>query len=409
MPLDIRFTATRPEECSRRTGMSPYVPTLGHVASAWDLYRSAAVYSDDGRLVNACITDIETVEGFNRVVFGTVRTYRDFEACELALQALLFHEYIEIIVPTIKVEYAFANAKGNSATTISYLRPDKFVRSDGCFNLFGLADTADFLCATDYAYALDRIVIQQSRSIQSLEGQSVDSLEQSLGPLNAAIANVSTSVAMDLKVPGYFIGADQPLGTHDSFFSAFYSRVAISLQEHVKSAPGLGYSVRIPPLLAVVLDRAATRAALPRAITELRGELDRVRAELCEFDEMIRSNESQTALERKCVHIHESFAAVVPESRLELGARMLARTWSLIKPIRSAYNIAVNPVALSPSQLEKLASDVKAAVIENASLVDRTVTAATFSRLLRAANFRALIARHFSDREMSALTADQGK
>jgi hypothetical protein len=398
VPLRVQFAVKRPDEARVRTGGFSHIPTLGHPATAWDNYRSVAVESDDPRLVNTCITDIHTLEGFCRVYFGQVRDYQDIEAAELALQAFLFHEDIQIIVPTAKVEVA--PASNGQIPFFSYLRPDKGVRPQACFDLFQQANSCDWLCAVDYLYSKENVIYGQLDRSQALVGQR---LEQALTkiPNPTQTQLIGRSVAIDLKVPGYFFGTDSL--TTDNFVTRLYERVAISLEHNTKAVPTLGLNIHVPPLLAIVLHRASNRNDLPAATVELRSELDRVRAELCEFDHMVRTEESQQHLEKKCREIEEAFAAIVADSRLDRGARTLGKIWSLNRPVRSAYNIATNPTALSPEALSKLMSEIQSAVTQNLSLVDRTITSAMFSRLLRTDNNRKLLAKHFTDSEIKSL------
>jgi hypothetical protein len=101
--------------------------------------------------------------------------------------------------------------------------------------------------------------------------------------------------------------------------------------------------------------------------------------------------------------ILESFAAIVPESRLDRGFKPLARIWKLASRIPSAYSILTNPAELDPARLEKALRDTKEAVSADESLVDRTHTAATFAKLLRTDNVYQLLLRHFSSAELKLL------
>lgn len=153
MAIDFQFAVTRPEETlATGSAASSYIPTFGHPATAFDMYRTAALLCDDPRRVNLCLTDIDTLTGFSRVVFGSVQSYSDIDAAELALQALLFHEDVHILIPTIKVQH--------QEDFVGYLRPDDGLRSAGCFDIFQAAETFDCLCAIDFAFVQDGHIVR---------------------------------------------------------------------------------------------------------------------------------------------------------------------------------------------------------------------------------------------------------
>lgn len=397
MAVAFKFAVTRPDETRARGSVaSSYTPTLGHPAAAYDLYRTAAVSCEDPRIVNLCFTDIDTLAGFSRTVFGPVHSYADIDAAELALQALLFHEDVQILIPTIKLEH--------QGGFIGYLRPDEGLRAAGCFEIFQGAETVDWLCATDYGFVQHGRITQTASGEASLIGQTIAPPGALLAPLAARSKDVGSALAVDLKVSGYFAG--RPPGAAKSpanVVTNFYDRVAVPWRSHVSSVPAVDINLTLPPLLSIALDRASSRESLPKTIAILREELAEVRAELCEFDELVRAPKSQAELENTSRRILQAFAAVVPTSRLERGSRNLAKIWSVIKPIRRAYNIAINPIALDADQIEKLIKESNAAVMEKVSLVDRTISAATFAKLLRTQTMRRLVLKHFSGEEILRL------
>ena len=174
-------------------------------------------------------------------------------------------------------------------------------------------------------------------------------------------------------------------------------------RECVSAVPGVELSVRLPPLLAIVLSRARSRQEIPTAVRELHDQLGPIRYELYEFDQMVRTEPDQVKLENKARYIQESFATIVPDSRENLGQRNLVRIWHLLKSIQKAYGIAINPTLLNAEELRSLMASASAAVVEDRSIVDRTMSARVFSDLLRTDSVVQLLKRHFSELELKAL------
>jgi hypothetical protein len=376
-----------------------YIPTLGHAGTALDVYNMAGVESDDPLLASHSITDVMTAQGFSRFVYGPIASFDDIDAAELALQAILFHEEVYVVVPSLKIAYQ-QGGRLPSIANIMYLRRDQDLRQQGCFDLFNLSNTHDLLCATDYIAANDGAIVYQQSGNSEYVGKQANDL--SFADIFPAAQNYGPALALDLKISGYFAGPPMAKG-RDGYVNRFYGSIRAGWAKQVSELPSFDLQIPIPPLVAVVLDRAGNRQAIPAAIEELRDQLMDVRGELCEFDHLTRNIRKQTDAEKFSKKILESFAAVVPESRLDRGFKPLARIWNLLTPIRTAYSIVANPSELNPENIERALKQAKEAVKGDTSLVDRTHTAATFAKLLRTDTVYQLLGRHFSPTELRLL------
>ena len=81
--------------------------------------------------------------------------------------------------------------------------------------------------------------------------------------------------------------------------------------------PTIESSIRLPPLLSIVLSRASSRDAIPEAIIEIRGETAQVRNEILGFNAMISGAYNQVELENECKRITQSFESIFKSSRYE--------------------------------------------------------------------------------------------
>lgn len=376
-----------------------YIPTLGHAGTVLDVYNMATVESDDPLLASHSITDVATAEGFSRFVYGPITGFKDVDAAELALQAILLHEEVYVVVPCLKIAYQ-ERGRLSSAASIMYMRRDEGLREQGCFDLFNLANTHDLLCATDYVTSNDGVVIHQQSSNSEFLG--IRATDLSFSDLFQKVQNYGPALALDLKISGYFVDSLNKK-TKDGYVNRFYGSVKAAWAKQLSGVPSFDLQIPMPPLVTIVLDRAGNRQGIPAAIRELRDQLMDVRGELCEFDHLTRNARRQVDAENLAKKILESFAAIVPESRLDRGFQPLARIWKLASPIRTAYSIVTNPTELDPAKLDRALKDIQEAVLADGSLVDRTHTAATFADLLRTDNVYQLLIRHFSPAELKLL------
>ncbi len=392
-----RWVVTRPEE-TLATGsiVGSHIPTFGHPATAHDYYRIMSCVGSDMSQFNVCFTDVATCMGLAKVIEGPIESYADIEAAEIALNAILFHENVEVFVPTVKVEV-------NGIRT--YARPDEGKRSDVAFEMFNIPTTRDWLCAYDYVLVKNGRINRTERRDTRLRGITYGDYRRLDRILGRVAADVFPALARDFKVPGYFSDPllIQRYKATKNFTHELYDRIRIPWQECVSAVPGVELSVRLPPLLAIVLTRAQSRQDVPSVVRELHDQLGPIRYELYEFDQMVRTEPDQVKLEQKATYIQESFATIVPDSREDVGRRNLVRIWSLLKPITKAYGIAINPTLLNPEELRSLIASAHEAVVENNSIVDRTMSGRAFSELLRTDSVVQILKRHFDESELKAL------
>jgi hypothetical protein len=404
---DLLCRVTRPDEdIASGSRISSNIPTIGHIATAIDQYRTVAVESPNIGVTNTCFVDISVPEAFSHFLDGSVRSYADLEASEVALQALLLHDSANILVPTVKVERAPHALAQNPNFFRGYRRPDANIRSASCFEVFNALETRDVLYANDFYTCYGDVVGGSARQGASVAGTSIHALDAIFPDWRAESGRISLALGSDLGAPAYIAGPLSRSDQRSGYFGELYHRIDLSWREHTSRIPKLDVSVHLPPFLAIVLDRAGNREEIPDAIRTLRAELQFVRYELSEFNALLRHDDvNQAAAERRAQSILAAFDAIVPASRLDRGWRPLAAVWSLVKPLRTAYSAVSEPWLLDVDQLEVMLREANEAVVRNSSIVDETLTSRTFSDLLRTDQLRHLIGRHFGEDEMRRLSA----
>lgn len=357
------------------------IPTLGHPASAMEMYRVAAIETTGHEGWNSCFTDFTVPAALARLVEGPVVSMSDLIAAETALQALMWHERIDILVPAFRLD---------QAGFVGYVR-EADPRSELAFRLFEPAAPYDQL------FVAERILASEGRAEASnIEGSTTvgrlieDARSDYLAhaPFEAAVLS---SVPASMGVPAYFAHPLlRPYTGKRAFFGEFYTAVAKQWDDGMRVVPDLVEVIPVPPLTAIVMDRAPSRDALPAAIHELRAELSNVRLELQGFGDMVRGAYNQAEVERRCQDIRRSFEASFRASRYP--------TPSFLLPLLKLYKCVKSPLDALIKALNPLYEPEDPRV-----LADRTVTSRTFQKLLRVDAMHSLLGTMLTATEIRRL------
>lgn len=377
-------------------GPSSPIPTLGAATTAVDQYRTVAVSTNLPNL-GAAFTDLEAVASLARVAEGGISSAAQVEAAETALQALLLHDIVHVLVPAPK----FKLDNG----LVSYVRHDGTARTQFGFNLFALAASRDFLVAPE-RLDLDGDVVTASTLIKSpLVGVTLDELRSE--PYAHGDVIEALNVAIESHgIPAYLT---DPLLIRsrrgDGFAKRFYHRIRQPWDKAVGDIPPIVCTFALPPLLAIVLNRAGNRAELRSIIADLRAELAPVRAELRGFNTIVTQSTSQSEIEQRVRRITESFDAIFPESRISGAERRSRRILKIQGLVRPVVKFAMGFVTRTGASFEDGLGAVNGArdTLETSSVVDRTVTARAFAGMLRTESVQSLVKHHFSDSEIASI------
>lgn len=381
-----------------------YIPTLGHIATAVDWFCLHSIGYIENPSKSWAFTDVESASALGRLIDGPIRSRRDIEGAESALRALLLHEVVDVVIPTVK--FLDGGLK-------SYARFDREIRNQAAFEAFQVADCADYLIACEAVEIKDGQVTASSRMDSELVGRPITDGDKNYSLMLRGAANVASALPMQLNAATYYTSPDliQPMknGAKD-FIDQLYRKIENPWVNVAQSQPAFSIDVRLPPLISIVLSRAPSRSSIPSVLKELRDELRPIRLDLVQLNELLDRTMTQADLAAQVRRINQSFDAIVPEALLTDAQRRL-RPWLCVFRIVSWVRQALES-PLSPSVIDEIDRMTRVfdasvrGVRYNRSITTRSVTAAKFSELLRMESVRGLITSHFTRAEIEVLNRD---
>ena len=378
----LKRTAVYGVAYQEETGpVGSYVPTLGYPTSAADMYRVGAIVETGHEGWNSCYTDVHTCNSLARLIEGPINARADLQDAETALQLLMWHDRVDVLVPGFKYSMGPSSA---------YARADD-PRTELAFSLFGPC------VPYDHIFAVERVEVEDGRIKGSTLRESpliemaLDEAKRDYLSLSAIQAAVLASVPIDMGVPAYL--TDHRLTSFTGkrgFFGKFYAALEKDWNAAMASVPDVEAVVPMPPLLAVALTRASSRSTIPDAITEMRDELAPVRTELLGLAQLVQGARKQVEIEQKCADVQRSFEAVLAASRYPEP--------SFLFPLLRLYKAAKSPLETLITMLnpEYVPRDPRL-------VANRTVTGRTFSKLLQVDSMHSLVTHFFTAAEIQAL------
>jgi hypothetical protein len=347
-----------------------------------DLFRVAALHTTGHEGWNSCFTDFTAPAALARLIEGEVKSVDDLRAAEVALQSLMWHERVDILVPGFKSHHG---------AFVGYTR-EADPRTQVAFDLFSSAGACDQLFVVEDVQVRDGVVESSNIKGSGVLGIPFDEATESYLNRSPYQAAVLSSIPADFGVPAYFTHPLlRPYSGKRGFFGEFYTSVARDWDKAMKVVPDIAEVIPVPPLIAIVLDRASRRSDLPAAILTLREELAPVRAEMLGFTDILRGAYTQVQVEEKCRDIRASFTAAFNASRRG-GQSLLLPLLKLYKAVKSPLDPLIS--ALNPDYVP---GDPRV-------LADRTVTARTFAKLLRVDAMHSLLANMLTEAEIRSLS-----
>lgn len=384
------------------SGPSTPIPTFGAPTTAIDQYRTVGILDTNIGSLSVALTDISSVAAIAKIAEGGIVSYREIEAAEVALQALLLHDYVHVVTHAPKVE--FENG------LITYARLDSGMRTDFGFDLFQLANSRDWIIAPEYIHEQDGRIIDSSLCNSPLLGKTLDEIHDQDHRINYwsdEIADAINATIQEHRVSLYL--SDNGLTKArrgDGFSKHFYHRMRISWNKAVGDMPPIVCTFTLPPFLAIVLDRLNNRADLKSVVKDLREETEGARAELFQLNDLVTSSQSQSEIENQIRHLEQSFDAIVAESRLS-GAQRVRRNISVVhrlaRPIVKFLAAFATNAGVPYDDIVQYAGKIEELVLESRAVVDRTVTAKTFSNLIQTEAIQSLVQHHFTPAEIAAI------
>ena len=381
MPPTSRTTIWKVAPEDRTGPVGPYIPTHGHPTSASDLYRVHGVHESGHKGWHSCLTDQATPAALAKLIEGPLESISEVRAAEAALQVLLLYDRADVIVPGFKYRLDALVSYGRQAET----------RSQLAFDLFNEVSAYDQIFATERVDVHGGVISISTDPHSGILGEGLEGARARYLSRSNVQAAAIAAIPLHLGVPAYFSDPlIEPFVRGRGMLGEFHSQVSSDWNAAIGSVPDFDFSVPLPPLLSIVLDRAANRDDIPTRIRELRAELAPVRQELRGLAGLVEGALDQRAIEARCQGVRQSFGAIVAASRRPDA--------SILLPLLQLWKRAKSPLDAVISTLNPQYQPSDPRIVAN-----RTVTGRVFANLLRTDSLTAMLRHHFSESEVRAL------
>jgi len=336
---------------------------------------------------NSCYTDVATCNALARLVEGEIRSVDELKAAEVALQILMWHDRVDVLVPAFK--YYMEGL-------VSYARADQ-PRSQLAFDLFAPCVPHDQIYAVERVEVVTGVISQSTLPGSPLIGRILEDAKADYLRTSQLQAAMLAAIPMHMRVPAYFTDPAIEVYTGKrGFFGQFYATLDAQWEQSMSVVPDIDAAIPLPPLLAIVLTRATSRDDIPRAIVEVREELELVRREMLRLNDVVQGAGRQKDVEAQVREAQNSFAAALPASRRP--------PVSFLFPLLKLYKAAKTPLDALIKVLNPNYSPGDPRIIAN-----RTVTGRVFSKLLATDSMHSLVTYFFTDAEKKNLQLSRAR
>jgi hypothetical protein len=314
-------------------------------------------------------------------VDGGISSIADLEAAENALQLLMWHDRVDVMIPAFKYR---------KEGLVSYARCEG-PRPALAFSLFSSCQPHDVIYAIEEVTIRDGQVTTSSLSDSCILGQRFRDAIASYAAVPAQLEALA-AIPIHMGVPAYLSDPNiQGFVGKRGFFGDFYETIRRDWKESTAVIPDTESSVELPPLISVVLDRAVSRSQIPDASKVLREEVGPAREEMHLLPRMLHGPYSQQEVEDHCREVKASFGAVIPAARKhDVSFRFpLLRLFTGASPLETVIK------RLKPDYVPK----------DPRVLANRTVTGRTFTKLFASRSVQSLVSRFMSPAEIRSVEA----
>lgn len=367
----------------------PYIPTLGLPATGLDIYKIIDIHevTDRPKLWN--FTDVESAAALGRIIDGPIQSGADLEYAENALQSILLNDFTHVFIPTLRY---------SNGGLDSYLRVDKGLRNEASFKAFQKAGAFDFLAAMEHVDIRNGEIISDD---SKLLGKNIEHIAKNFSESFEATSDFAYALPTSLNASTSFSNSILKCKiseSHSRFIQSLYKRIELPWTENF--IPNIGFNIRLPPLLALVLARSNKRENLLDIIGEIRDELEESRDELGRITDLLSSTTLNSSdIKNLCTRYEKSFDGIVPESLLsdaERRIRVIKQVYSVYSNLKPLIPMALSSVTCDPNLLAKCLLATTNQVRRNRKIVAASKTATKMASLMRMPNMQELIDTHFT-------------
>lgn len=397
----IRFYAPHDDESVIQGLGTPYIPTYGLIASNFDAYRAVGIHSVESKPESWSYIDTDAMGALGRFIDGHIVSKDDFTKVEHLLRALLLTDHVEVLVPCLKASH--------SGGMYGYLRLDKNERNSASFETMQAFNCKDVLFATEFVSVHNGVIEHSSSENSVVVGHTLENINSCYRQLLRETSDAALGFTVGVGASSCFGSPELSASTNygfKGFAESMYARIEKPWLEIVQDVPSLDISLKIPPLISILLSRTNSRAEIPSMLIDLKDEFTVVRKELNRLNQKLDDTQPQAELRDLTKKVNESFDAIVAESMLTLPQRRyrkIASVFNFIKPVRQLYSLAVDPLSANIGELRALYQSTSEAVSKDSRIVSRNIAAEKVSELLRGESIRQSLTTHLSNRELELL------
>lgn len=271
--------------------------------------------------VRNAITDDDAIQSLNSLVAGPVLSWETLEKAEIALRALVLHDRVDCIFPSVLVTYDFADS-----TQPVYEQPkwpkaiEEVLRHANMFHRFVFKS---------WIKINDRSLFKEISQWSSHKNEYIDN--QYLGYLHEKPPEIIKQCLSSRHLIEAFVSTPTVLGAASYFANdsnqkfenqkirrvnpqVWFEQIDKDWQERLNKLSKIGINIRTGPFLAIILSRASNRDEIPQAIIEFREEMEAPRTQLWGLLQELQFESSHYKMIQKADKIFKAAQGVIPDA-----------------------------------------------------------------------------------------------
>ena len=309
---------------------SVYVPTYGLTGVAYEAGTPPNTsWNDRDYGPNTAVLDTNAITALDSIVTGPVTSWDQLDAAELAVRAMVLHERIYWLMPSVLVISPQNIVRGTSPAVVEdggHVVYPRYKEPDAIMDVLRLFGASSYSVFKSYVYVKDNIPIGGDEfwvsnydRLRSMDSNVVEEVFKE--SFNIDFIRDSYFASPKAIGAGSYFGSSNDREYESNLMknrtSALPEKALRLLDENWRdsvSGSGIGLNIRLGPFLAIVLSRSESRNDIPKVITELREEFQKSRKEFWDlFTEPLTERRSVVAI-RKLRNMERAIQSIVPAS-----------------------------------------------------------------------------------------------